>query len=304
MQAAYLGRAQRGVTFVELIVTIVLIGIVSVTVGLFLIPAFTANLVAERRAALVEAADSALRRMARDIHIALPSSVRITPTASGFALEMIPTADGGKYCVAGSANCNTVGANAILTIGVADSVFEVLNCFRNTAFIAATGTAQYRLVVGDLDGSVYAGTGVISPAGRNLTIAVQPAGTCGVTANSRHRVTISGLAHIFPNSSVNERLYVVQVAALPVTYICNTTTGTLTRYAGYAIPAAQPTNPAAAPLSAATSIAQVAGNVSRCGVLGNTASVRNTGLVTLQLGVAAGGEVIELLHQVQLDNSV
>ena len=148
MQAAHLSRAQRGVTFVELIVTIVLIGIVSVTVGLFLIPAFTANLVAERRAALVEAADSALRRMARDVRIALPSSVRITPTASGFALELIPTADGGKYCIAGSANCNTVGANAVLAVGAPDSIFEILGCFRNAAFIAASGSAGKILIIG------------------------------------------------------------------------------------------------------------------------------------------------------------
>jgi MSHA biogenesis protein MshO len=296
-------KLARGATLVELVITIVLLGIVSVTIGAFLVPTFTANRAMERRAGLVDAAESSLRRMARDIRIALPNSVRISSTASTFAVEMIPTADGGKYCTAGLANCNTVGANAILTIGAVDATFEILGCFRNPAFIGATGTPQYRLVIGDLDGSAYAGSAVISPAGRNIGISVQPAGTCG-SLTSRHRVTISGGGHNFPNSSVEERLYAVQVAALPVSYVCDSAAGTLRRFSGYGLQAVQPTNPNAAPLNAATSISQITGNVSRCGVLGDTNSVRTTGIVALQLGVAADNEAIELLHQVQLDNSL
>ena len=60
----------------------------------------------------------------------------------------------------------------------------------------------------------------------------------------------------------------------------------------------------ATPPCTVTSIAQVSGNISRCGVLGDTISVRATGIVALQLGVAADNEAIELLHQVQLDNSL
>jgi MSHA biogenesis protein MshO len=297
-------RAERGVTLVELIVTIVLIGIVSATVGLFLVPALTAGRDVERRAALVEAADSALRRMARDVRIALPNSVRISSAAGSFALEMIPTADGAKYCsTAGVSDCN--GAAELLSFTGLDASFDVLGCFRNPTFIASSGTAAFRLVIGDLDGSAYAAAGtnaVMTPVGRVINLAVvQPAGTCGV-GTSRHRLTLNA-GHQFPVPSVNDRLFVVQAAAMPVTYLCNATTGTLTRYAGYAVTGAQPTNPAVAPLNAAASIAQVTGNISRCGVLGNTASVRYTGLVTLQLGVSAGGEAIELLHQVQLDNS-
>ena len=306
MQTADLRRRskRRGATLIELVVTIVLLGIVSVTIGVFLMPAFTANQAVERRAMLVESAESSLRRMARDIRIALPNSVRISATATTFAIEMVPTADGGKYCTAGLANC--AGAAQLLDLTVSDASFDILGCFRNPAFIAASGTAAYRLVIGDADGSLYAAAGapaVITPAGRNITITVQPAGTCGLLT-SRHRVAISGGGHQFLNPSVNERLYVIQVAALPVSYLCDGTAGTLRRFSGYALQAGQPTNPNAAPLSTATSIAQVSGNISRCGVLGDTISVRATGIVALQLGVAADNEAIELLHQVQLDNSL
>jgi len=296
---------ERGITLIELIVTIVLLGIVSVTIGVFLMPAFTANQALERRAGLVDAAESSLRRMARDIRIALPNSVRISPTANGFAIEMIPTAAGGKYCIAGLANC--AGAAQLLDMTANDASFDILGCFRNPAFILANGTPAYRLVIGDLDGSVYAVPGaqaVISPAGRNIGVIVQPAGVCGVGA-SRHRITISGGGHRFLNASVNERLYAIQVAAVPISYVCNTATGTLRRYAGYGLPrATQPTNEVAAPLSTAPSIALVSNNINRCGVLGDTDSVRATGIVTLQLGLAGTNETIELLHQVQLDNSL
>jgi MSHA biogenesis protein MshO len=297
-------KLARGATLIELVITIVLLGVVSVTIGAFLVPTFTANRAMERRAGLVDAAENSLRRMARDIRIALPNSVRISTTATTFAVEMIPTVDGGKYCTAGLANCNTVGANAILTIGAADTNFETLSCFRNTAFVTAAapvgGSNAYRLVIGDLDGSAYAGAGVITTG--NIRVTVQPAGTCGA-ATSRHRVTITG-GHNFPNSSVQERFYVVQVAAAPVSYLCDSAAGTLRRFSGYALQAGQPTDPNAGPLNAATSIAQITGNVSRCGVLGDTNSVRTTGIVALQLGVAADNEAIELLHQVQLDNSL
>jgi len=89
---------------------------------------------------------------------------------------------------------------------------------------------------------------------RNIGIAVVPPGTCGIGA-SRHSITISGGGHTFPNASVNERLYVIQVAALPVSYLCDGTAGTLWRFSGYALQVGQFINPNAAPLSGAISIA-------------------------------------------------
>ena len=295
----------RGATLVELVITIVLLGIVSVTIGAFLVPTFTANQAMSRRAKLVDAAENSLRRMARDIRVALPNSVRISTTATTFAVEMIPTADGGKYCTSGLAACGATAAR-VLNIGGGDAAFDIIGCFRNPAFIAASGTSQYRLVVGDLDGSVYSAagaTGVITSAGRNITITVAGGGACGV-GTRRHHVAISGGNHTFPNGSTSERLYVVQAAAMPVSYLCDSAAGTLRRFSGYTMQAGQPTDPNAGPLNAATSIAQVTANVSRCGVLGDTNSVKTTGIVALQLGVAADNEAIELLHQVQLDNSL
>lgn len=315
-----------GFTLVEIIVAIVVLGIVSVSFGVFILPAITAHQDMQRRAALVDAAESALRRMTRDIRISLPNSVRTTNViagGTGFAIEMIPTADGARYCTAGTADCDIAGAN-ILSIGSADSVFDVLGCFRNAAFIAASGTNAYRLVVdntesvGVLLNGIYVATGasaVINPVG-NVTLSIFPGtgatptvcGSASATANSfnRHRITLAA-AHTFPTASPRQRVFVIEDAAVPVTYICNATAGTLTRYAGYKDGVAystssQPTSPAAAPLSATTG-RLVAANISACSATTDEVTVQSSAVVTLTLGLSNAGNIVELVKQVQLDNS-
>ena len=90
-----------GFTLVEMVIAIVLLGIVAAITATFIVRPVEGYRDLARRTALVDAAESALRRMQRDIRTALPNSVRITNTASGFALELIPVIDGGRYNDAG-----------------------------------------------------------------------------------------------------------------------------------------------------------------------------------------------------------
>jgi len=304
---------------VEMILVITILGIISVVAGGFILPAIKTQDALERRAALVEAAEIAMRRMARDIRISVPNSVRTTSGAlgggaNGFAIELIPTADGGRYCSSGTADCDVSG---VLSIGSADTVFDVLGCFRNAAFIAASGTNAYRLVVGNTDSSIYTATGAsaeIAPVG-NVTLSIFPGtgGTptvCGsqsavATTYNRHRVTLT--AHTFPTASPRQRVFVVEDAAAPVSYVCNFTAGTLTRYVGYRNGAAystgvQPTDPGAAPLNTVTATL-VTDNISDCSSTSLEANVQTSGVVTIRLVLTSSGETIELLSQVQLDNS-
>ena len=47
--------------------------------------------------------------MARDVRISLPNSLRVISSGgTSFALEMVPTFDGGRYCIDLTANCTTV----------------------------------------------------------------------------------------------------------------------------------------------------------------------------------------------------
>lgn len=319
MQAALRTNPVRGFSLVEMVITIVLLGIIAVAAGTFLLPMFNARQGMERRAALVESAESAIRRVSRDIRIAVPNSVRVTnvlAVGSGFAIELIPTADGVRYCTVGTADCS-----GTLDIGVPQAVFDALGCYRNAAFIAASGTSAYRLVVGNTGSEVYTATGtpaVVSPVGTNLTLSIFPGtgatptvcGSDSATANSsnRHRTTLS-LAHTFPATSPRQRIFAIEDAVAPVTYICNVSpgAGTLTRYAGYKSGAAystagQPTDPAAAPLSGATP-RLVASNVSVCNVTTTSLDIQARGLATLTLVLSNAGETVQLISQVQLDNS-
>ena len=320
--------ALRGFSLVELIITMVVLGIIAVTAGAMLMPMFRSHQDVERRAALVEAAEGAIRRMSRDIRISVPNRVRVTNTllvGTGFAIELIPTADGARYCTTNAGDCSDLTLlSETLSVTTPDSVFDVLGCFRNTAFVPAVlpgATTAYRLAVGNADSGIYIALGasaVITPAGNTITLSRFPntgtlsCGAASATANSfnRHRVTLSTAAHTFPVASPRHRVFVIEDAAAPVTYICNATAGTLTRYAGYKMASGaysiaapnQPTDPLATPLTGATG-RLVADNVSACSALVVEATVQTSSIVSLSLTLANSGETVTLVSQVQLDNS-
>ncbi|MBV8030810.1 MAG: type II secretion system protein [Betaproteobacteria bacterium] len=298
----------RGFSLLEMIIVVVLLGIVGAAIGGFILPAVRAYQAQGQRAALVDAGESALRRLARDVRISLPNSLRITNTGSGFALEMVPTADGARYCTTGVADCSS---GNVLTIGSSDNQFDVLGCFQNASFTGSP--AGYRLVIGDSSGQFYSAAGtsaVATPTSTTISLSIFPGtggtptqcGTASATANSynRYRLTLTA-GQTFPNASSRQRVFVVQSSALPVSYICDTTAQTLTRYSGYTVQATQPTTAAA--IGAATT-AVVATSLTACSLTSTTTDVQSTGLLTLTLGLTRAGETVQLMHQVQLDNSL
>jgi MSHA biogenesis protein MshO len=298
------GRRHRGATLIELLLVLVIAGIVAALFALFLVNPMRGYQDLARRATLVDAAEGALRRMARDIRIALPNSIRITNNPGGvpgFALELIPTVDGGRYCQAGIANC--AGAAQLLDIPGPDTDFDILGCFRDAAFIAAAagGSAAYRLVVNNPGSAVYDGSpAVITAAGTSLTLGVSPGpGACPGGGN--HHLTLNPGAS-FASHSPRQRVFVVPAARSAVTYICDSGAGTLLRFEGYGIAAAQPLDPGAAPLNTVPG-RRVADNVVACSASTSSAQVIERGIVTLDLSIGSAGETIRLLDQVQLDNS-
>jgi len=291
----------RGFTLLEMVLVIVVLGIIGTSFGMFILPAINSHQAMQNRAALVDSAERSLRRMARDIRIALPNSLKVTTTGSGFTLEMIPTVDGGRYCN-GDADCASPGGDS-LTIGAADSVFDILGCFHNGTFTAAPGN-NYRLVIGDSNGSAYTGGSVITPAATVISLSIWPGtgatptvcGSASATANTynRHRVTLSAPQN-FPTGSPRDRVFVVSTA---VAYVCDTTAHTLKRYSGYTIGNAP-----------AGTVALVTDKVTACSVASSTGQVQSTGLVSLSITLTnppppvIGGEAVTLMHQAQLDNS-
>ena len=70
---------QRGFTLVELIMVIVLMGIIGGIMSVFMRGPIDAYFSGARRAALTDVADTTVRRIARDLHRALPNSIRVNP---------------------------------------------------------------------------------------------------------------------------------------------------------------------------------------------------------------------------------
>jgi MSHA biogenesis protein MshO len=89
---------QRGFTLVEAIVVMVITGILAGIMVLFIRRPVQNYTDAAARAELSDAADLALRRMARELRTALPNSVRLTGSPGNvWWLEFIPTTGGGQY---------------------------------------------------------------------------------------------------------------------------------------------------------------------------------------------------------------
>ncbi len=99
-------RTQAAFTLVEMVIVITIIGVMSGMVAIFVLQPIQGFEAQSRRADLVDIAESALRRMQRDVRRALPNSVRLTcdgalpPCPGGetrWAVELIRTKVGGRY---------------------------------------------------------------------------------------------------------------------------------------------------------------------------------------------------------------
>src|SRR5437763_16769361 len=88
---------QRGVTLIELIIVIAITAIIAGGVAVFISRPFESYVDTARRAELTDIADTALRRITRDVRTALPNSIRITTALGVTYLEYLQTNGGARY---------------------------------------------------------------------------------------------------------------------------------------------------------------------------------------------------------------
>ena len=110
----------RGFTLIEAIIVIVISGIVAAIVALFIRSPVEGYVDTVVRSELTEAADTALRRVARDVRTALPNSLRTAGSTSCF--EFLPVVGGGRYRVAQRADAT----GDSLDFTAPDTSFDVL----------------------------------------------------------------------------------------------------------------------------------------------------------------------------------
>ena len=87
---------RSGFTLIELVLTLTIVAILAVILGEILYAPVAGYFAATRRAHLVGDAGMALSLMTRDVHAALPNSVRTTSQGGVEALEILFTLDGAR----------------------------------------------------------------------------------------------------------------------------------------------------------------------------------------------------------------
>ncbi len=261
-----------GFTLVEMIVSIVIAGILMSMVAMFGRSQIEAYMDVGNRAQLADEADTALRRIGRDLQSALPNSVRLD--TSGNYLEFVPIRDAGRY----RADVDNTGSGDFLDFtSTTDNSFAVLG----PGVTVAAGDQLVIFNLGQTGSDVYAGTSsraISTAAGSNIT---------------NLQYTLGALGQ-FRLASPQNRF---QIVGGPVTYQCDTANGTIRRYSGYAFQTIQPTTFSGA------SASMLVGDVAFCSFNYLPAVLQRNGLVAMQLTLTRNGESVNLLHQVDILNT-
>lgn len=263
----------RGFTIVELVVVISVMAILgSMSVG-FIRTTVQGYMNAQTNLSVADEADTALRRMGRDIRNALPNSVRVTTSGGNSYVEFIPVVNAGRY----RAEYGASGAGNPLDFEAAGDSFDLYGT-------PITVNAGDQLVIYNMGI-----TGADAYAGEN-----RRALTAGANLST---LTFTGIK--MPFASPNSRFYTVNGA---VSYVCDVANKRLLRYGNYAISTAQPTTFGATPARV------LASDVSACTIEYTDGLLQRTGIVTVNITLsktnsAQGTANARLVHIINVVNA-
>jgi MSHA biogenesis protein MshO len=268
-------RPAAGFTLIEMIMAITITGIVAGMVAVFIRAPVEGYVDSVRRAELTDTADVALRRIARDVRLALPNSLRVMTAGGIHYIEFIMTRSGGRY--RDPADGSTAGDFLSFT-SVADTTFDALGPL--PAMAANDFVVVYNLGVPGAD--AYAGNNraqIAGIAGNTITLTANPFAI-----------------QTPPLPSPSARFQIVPGGEQAVTYACpQAVAGNLARHWGYGFNAAQ-----AVP---AGSSALLATNAT-CEVDYISAATGRNGLLYIRLTLTdASGEAAILFQQIHVDNA-
>jgi len=278
-----------GFTLVELVITIALSTIVVGFMAIFISGPVESYTDQSRRAALVDLAENSLRRIARDIHRALPNSVRLNLSGGVIALELLTTVDGARY----RDRPPPGDPSKRLQFSAPDDAFNSVGRFPNITRPFSSNNHYLSIYnVGVPGANAYELSNVITPPGTQIDIDAD-------ATPGEDNVRLSP-AFKFSFASPGQRMFLVDG---PATYLCDSAAGTLMRYSGYTIASNQADRNSDAELLAAGADATlVANRVSSCSMTYAPGTSQRAGLVSIALAVTDTGETVSLLHQVHVDN--
>lgn len=296
----------KGATLIELVVTIAVLAILAGIAAVVLVPAYEAYFASQRRAQLVDVADTALRRLVRDVRLALPNSARL---GGSTRIEILLTKNGGRY--RGLPDSDGGTSEETLDFSGPDTVFDVFQPLPIGEVPAEhmVQAGNYAVIhnLGIAGADAYDFTATNPNIKRISTFAF----ASGAIPNES-RITLVAGANQYPLDSPGRRYFVV---AGPVTYACTGVgtaggngTGILVRWSGYtydpAIPGAlaySAVPPASLPAGASEAV--LAANVSACEfTYTNNLAQLSRGLVTVRLAITRADETVVLFHQAHVNN--
>ncbi len=303
---------ERGVTLVELVLSIVVVGIIIAAVAFFLTPLQQGTDLAAR-AELTDIADNALQRMGRDVKLALPNSVRRANNGGVEYVEFIALREAGRYrgdvgSVAGGAPCDA--DDPALSVADNDQLsFDIAlgdQCFKTIGLLAspASVTTNDYLVLNNF-GEGFTNQNAYEASAANRA-QIDAAIGIEVGRNRVHftQTPFSRALHDSPG----KRFFIISG---PVTYACDPAAGTIRRHWDYGTApfptrplAAQPTTPAAFSTGGSALIAE---HVTACSFSYSNVGPQ-LGLLTMQITLSRqlfGGnaETVSLYHAVHVNNA-
>jgi MSHA biogenesis protein MshO len=269
-----------GFTLVEMIMVIAITGVLAAMVAVFMKSPIEGFINSSRRATLLDVTSVALWKIAREVHRALPNSVRVS--ANGLALEFIPTLAAGRYEQASSTNCFTSAkCSSLKSLGTVSSAANqfagkslvIFNYYNNSGGNCALGslTSVYCLM-----NSVRLLSSSISGGQETFTF-------------------VSSIQFVPAGGSPFSRF---QIVDSPVSYVCDTSNGVLRRYWGYAVQASQSLAPGGSSAVLASGIPS-----GGCLFQYQTGIYQRLGVVVMRLTVASSGESVSLYQEAHVDNA-
>jgi MSHA biogenesis protein MshO len=263
-----------------MVMVIVITGIIGAITATFIQKPLEAYFDAAARADLSDAADTALRKIQRDVRRALPNSVRTTTSGGVHYLELAPTLAAGRFENSTAANCFTATkCSALVVLG---NLIDSANAYAGNKLVVFN--ASNNSSGGCAATSVYCSNNVVTISGS----------TAATGSPLKGSFTFSPAVQI--NSGGTTAAHRFQVVDSPVSYVCNPTAGTLRRYWGYAFQADQPT-------SFSTGSSALLADHASCSFSYQVGSLEHSMLgLSLTLSNVEGTESVSLYHEVAVNN--
>jgi MSHA biogenesis protein MshO len=300
-----------------MIMVIVITGILSGMVAVFIKGPVESYFTVANRADLTDVADTAVKRVTHDIRLALPNSLRNPVDGSDQCIEFMPTKSGGRY----RTDQTTALTGDALDFTVIDPKFDMLGPNTNplTPLLGPNSSLPTfsRIAVGDIvvvyndgsaSGDAYSGANAVAVAGlceTSLSCPTVLAGSTEITFEVAGATIFTGKQ--FPSASPANRFMVLPSTEQVVSFACSA--GTLFRYSrnitARTTAWTQPANCAA--MAAGTTATTLANNLSTCSLKyeppGSGGGSGRFGIVSIFLGLTQSGETVSLYHQVHVDNA-